>query len=92
MEPLGPTVVLARTNRICPLGTLIRPSAWLTVSTTLVAMAPLRLRGPLTVTVYRFGERFLASFKCIDGRLSVLTPIIVILAMELTLIMPFLKA
>lgn len=92
MEPLGPTVVLARTNLICPLGMLILWSECLAVSTTFVAMASLRFRGPLTVTVYLFGRTRLELSSCMAGRPPVLTPTIVTLAIELVLTILLAKA
>lgn len=83
-EPLWPTVMLARTKGMqCRLPF----SAWLIESMTLVAIALLSLNGDLTVSIYRLGPSPLELLSAIVGRLAVLIPSRVTLALWLDLIM-----
>lgn len=84
-EPLWPTVVLARTKLLKSPSLRLR---WLRVEITFTAIARLMPKGPLTVSMILFMRSMLSSLNLTVGKLSLLTPRSVRLALGLALISP----
>lgn len=85
LEPLAPTVVLARTKLLqCDSAGRL----WLAVSMTLRAMARLTWKGPLTVSIMLLiVSGRVGLVKCVVGKFEFLTCRMVRLALVLALIM-----